>query len=132
MINFVNMRFVIIGLTLVFSLLTLAPNLQGAELLKIGDMLHHYKAHHQGDGKNSFSDFLVEHYGKPIDPNEKEHRNLPFKTTNSTFVQLTICEFQIQAVLEEVFFVFDQKGSFSDPQFIDSAKLAAIWNPPRV
>lgn len=128
------MRVILISWVFLFSILTLAPNLQGAQLFKVGDMLHHYTNHHQENGIsfNSFVDFLKEHYSKEVDSKDSEHKNLPFKTINPTAIHLSLNEVKISPVVEFTHVVFSEKVKYAEPQFADSQKLASIWNPPRI
>lgn len=128
------MRFVIISFLILFSLLTLAPNMQGAQFLKVGEMIEHYEEDYQDKGLSiaSFIDFLEEHYTKQLDLNQDDHKELPFKSVTPSFIQLCMNEIKIQAIIIENQFEFKEKTYFSEPSFKVNQGLYTIWNPPRI
>jgi hypothetical protein len=76
------MRYWVILFTLYFSILSVAPNFQGSQLLRLSVLLDHYK-HDSRQTNEDFISFLIDHYGNSSLPNNKEHHSLPFKSTTS-------------------------------------------------
>ena len=116
-----------------FLMLSLAPNMQGVEYVKLAGLIKHYEEH-QSDGRSyaGFFDFLTDHYA--INKHyEHEHEHMPFK---SHIVQgmMLVCSFQVPVtiVLEKQFVspeskVRIQKSSSHSLKAVDSK-----WNPPRM
>lgn len=128
------MKYFVVSFLIVFSVLSLAPNMQGAQFFKIGKMLHHFTNHHDEHGISfaSFLDFLEEHYSKDANSKDEEHKDLPFKSVSPTSIQLTINDITISPVLIESKLNFPTKVYFSEPQFTKSSTQISIWNPPRI
>ncbi len=76
------MRYWVILFTLYFSILSVAPNFQGSQLLRLSVLLDHYK-HDSRQNNEGFISFLIDHYANSSLPNDKEHHSLPFKSTTS-------------------------------------------------
>lgn len=78
-------RLVVIILIAFFSIANLAPKMQGLQLLKFPTLIAHVETHYgQNWSWTNLKDFVVEHYMSSKLPEDKEHKNLPFKTTVST------------------------------------------------
>jgi hypothetical protein len=75
---------------------------------------------------------LEEHYTKKLDLSQDGHKDLPFKTISSSSVQLSIHEYRIEAVFENVYLFEEKKSTFPEPNFLNKAALFSIWNPPRI
>ncbi len=108
--------------------------MQGAQYLKVGKMIHHFTIHHKKNGNSfdGFIAFLKEHYSNDSDKNDKEHKDLPFKTINTNSLHLTLHEVKILPIFVETKLIYSQKHYFSEPSFLDSKRLFSIWNPPQI
>ena len=128
------MKFVVIVLLVLFSLLTLAPNMQGAQYLKVGEMIEHYESDYtpKGLGFASFIDFIKKHYTENVDLSKQEHKNLPFKSYTNTITQLSISEFELKQIVVQRIIVCKEKKYFSEPNSSKNQHLFSIWNPPRI
>ena len=108
--------------------------MQGAQYLKLGKALHHFRIHHGDNGTSitGFFAFLEEHYADEIDlKNNSEHKNLPFKTMLPMGIYLTLNTISIQPVLVAKKSNYSEKVFFCEPTFLNSSTLFSIWNPPR-
>jgi hypothetical protein len=118
---------------LLIAMSSLAPNMQGMQLLKLPNFISHVNKHY---GSNwTFSElqaFIVEHYQKEKMPRDKEHENLPFKTPNSGLFQLLLIEQLHGPCLLETA-EFEQKQAIvthpADPTIDRSSN---IWTPPQL
>jgi hypothetical protein len=128
------MKFVLISFLSFYILVTLAPNMQGAQYLKVGEMYSHFEKDYseKGISFSSFLDFLEEHYTKKLDLSKDGHKDLPFKTIGSSSVQLSFHEYRIEAVFECEYLFEEKNTSFPEPSFSNKGALFSIWNPPRI
>ena len=126
-------RHLILVLTSYMFLVSIAPNMQGSQLLNIPRLVSHYNQFHKAEGM-SFREFLLEHYVKCKTDNDTEHRKLPFKSV------IQVCSifylnqpenlhanFQItdrKPIAKKVFFSYCN-GYFSKNYF-------SIWHPPQL
>jgi hypothetical protein len=125
------MKVVIVFFTVLFTIVSLAPNMRGVEYFKLTEVIEHYNEHQKSqDSFNSFFSFLKEHYSKNHKSN-KDEKNFPFKSlmANSFHLiyqdcqQIEILEFDLSNSSEKV--VFNYKSLFYQQN------LFAIWNPPK-
>lgn len=100
------------------------------ELVKIPDLIHHFKEHQlQEGGSLSFSKFLAEHYNNhPSSQNDKEHKRLPFFEHQCLGLIFLIpaFHFTIQAISNFVSLNFLPYNGLSTLAF-----SGAHWQPPR-
>ena len=74
------MKIVIVFFTVLFTIVSLAPNMRGVEYFKLTEVIEHYNEHQKSqDSFNSFFSFLKEHYSKNHKSN-KDEKNFPFKS----------------------------------------------------
>ena len=118
-----------------FFLITvfLCANTSIGELLKVPNLIEHYKQHIQ-EASNvgvKFVDFLKEHYSKNSENDLEEHQNLPFKTfdhASNVLIVFPISQFQLEnknvAIVSNKRFVY--KNSFKSNLF------TSIWLPPKI
>lgn len=128
------MKFILISFLSFYILLTLAPNMQGAQYLKLGEMYSHFENDYEEKGISfsSFLDFLEEHYTKKLDLSQDGHKDLPFKTINTAAVQLSIHEYRIEPVYENIYLFEEKNSTFPEPILSNKGALFSIWNPPRI
>jgi hypothetical protein len=123
----------IFSLVFLFGLLSLAPNLQGAQFLKLNELISHYCEHQSGpESFGSFLEFIKDHYYTKDHKGENESQ-MPFKSTQLAF---NYC-----ITLENTFLNLPQKmGSFQEPkqalfdnpQSAENRYMGLVWNPPRM
>jgi hypothetical protein len=117
----------------VVSVSSLAPNMQGMQLVKLPNLLSHVEDHFGTDW--SFSElksFVIEHYQTTDLPDEKEHKTLPFKSVSSSSVTLAI---QLPStVLIDFSSCFDEKNSISFFNLTNPTRECSksIWTPPQL
>jgi hypothetical protein len=125
------MKVVIVFFTVLFTIVSLAPNMRGVEYFKLTEVIEHYNEHQKSqDSFNSFFSFLKEHYSKNHKSNNDE-KNFPFKSLmansfhliHQDYQQIEILEFDLSNSSEKV--VFNYKSLFYQQN------LFAIWNPPK-
>ena len=118
-----------------FFLITvfLCANTSIGELLKVPNLVEHYKQHIQqaSNSSASFVDFIKDHYAKNTDNDLEEHQNLPFKTfdyASNVLIVFPISQFQLEnknvAIVSNKRFVY--KNSFKSNLF------TSIWLPPKI
>ena len=74
------MKIVIVFFTVLFTIVSLAPNMRGVEYFKLTEVIEHYNEHQKSqDSFNSFFSFLKEHYSKNHKSN-KDEKNLRIVT----------------------------------------------------
>jgi hypothetical protein len=86
------MRLITIVLAAYFFLLSFAPNMQGAQLLNLSSFIDHYEQHLETNPSSSLLTFVKEHYFSQINEFDKEHNNLPLKTSINNCVGVYTCE----------------------------------------
>jgi hypothetical protein len=74
------MRLISFLLMLYFSLLSLAPNWQGVQLLNASAFIAHYEDYQTEDKDGNILSFIQEHYFNQIQDFHKDHEKLPFKS----------------------------------------------------
>lgn len=111
----------------------ICANTSIGQLLKVPNLIEHYKEHKNevANSSSSFIDFIKEHYSKNTDSNNEEHQDLPFKTfeqNTNLLVVFTLINFQIP--VNKVFLTanktFFYKNSFKSNFF------TSIWLPPKI
>lgn len=126
-------------LTLLFSfylfILSLAPNFEGHELLKLPTLVMHF-IEHKSENKNiTISEFIRIHYlqGNAMDKDRDRDMQLPFKSagtclpaTSFAFVTHAIPEFSFQS-----FPVVMNIISVTEVTFQSFQSLCNIWQPPK-
>ena len=112
----------------------LCANTSIGQLLKVPNLLEHYKEHQISLGNNtiSFVHFLKLHYSKKFQNNQEEdHQNLPFKTfDNVTSVLFTISFNDIQIQLIKSIITCKQKFFYN--KSFKSKLVISIWMPPKI
>ena len=118
-----------------FFLITvfLCANTSIGELLKVPNLIEHYKQHIQ-EASNvgvKFVDFLKEHYSKNSENDLEEHQNLPFKTfdhASNVLIVFPISQFQLEnknvAIVSNKRFVYKNSSK--------SNLFTSIWLPPKI
>jgi hypothetical protein len=126
------------GLAFLFSMyflvLSIAPNMQGIQLLNLSQLVEHYYDFKSENANGTLLSFIKEHY---IDKNtsfEKEHRNLPFKNVLH-LPSINYCQQvkSIEFVLHQSALPKTKERPFvySDEHLLKS-QLFDIWTPPKL
>ena len=118
-----------------FFLITvfLCANTSIGELLKVPNLIEHYKQHIQ-EASNvgvKFVDFLKEHYSKNSENDLEEHQNLPFKTfdyASNVLIVFPISQFQ----LENKNVAIEANKTFVYKNSLKSNLFTSIWLPPKI
>jgi hypothetical protein len=127
------MRLVVIGIAIIFGLISAAPNFQGAQFLKVPELIDHYSEHQAGkESFSSFLSFLKDHYFNK-NHRGKNEQHMPFKTTGIGCSTALIIVRPCQA-----FLVIDTNISeksvvhFGEPNGSLNEFNGSVWNPPRL
>jgi hypothetical protein len=110
----------------------LCANTSLGQLVKLPNLVEHYKAHNNELSSNSISfiEYIKLHYAKNVD-NNQDHQNLPFKTLdNSTSVLIVfpLMTFQLQLVNPIIAIT---KKFFYNKSFTSNL-IISIWLPPKI
>ncbi|MEZ4788098.1 MAG: hypothetical protein R2790_09550 [Flavobacterium haoranii] len=111
----------------------LCANTSIGQLLKVPNLLEHYKEHQKkvATSSISFVQFLKLHYSKKFENNQEEHQNLPFKTfDNVTSVLFTISFNDIQIQLIKTLITYKKKFFYN--KSFKSKLITSIWLPPKI
>lgn len=113
--------------------LSLAPNMKGFELLKIGNLIEHYELHKERSPDSTLLGFIKEHYFNADIENEKEHQEMPFKL-NTNFVASLFIENKAQIIFEDSPFteIPSIQKPISKELYYSFSSDYCIWNPPRI
>lgn len=127
------MRFLVILLALHFFMLSIAPNFQGAQLLRISALIEHYQ-HDSSKNNQNFLQFLIEHYANSSLPKDQDHHSLPFKSVSQFGAPVLMLhpsgEF-LKTSWIEVISTFSEHD-FSYFNFYFHKKLTNIFHPPKM
>lgn len=113
---------------------SLAPNMQGVQLVKIPNLLGHVEEHFGAEWSVSeLKSFVFEHYFSNDLPADAKHQNLPFKTQQIAF-SLMIQPLQTAVSLAPTETIED--FTHSKPVVRDEKSLlsrpTSIWIPPQL
>ena len=109
----------------------MAPNMQGAQLFKIGEVVEHYHIH-QRSNENfvSFVDFIVDHYFKNRETNKNE-QELPFKSVVAAPVLIAFEKIDLISVTMHQWVEPITKPNVYQLIKPTQSRLVSIWNPPK-
>jgi hypothetical protein len=114
-----------------FLILSLLPNFEGAELLKLPGLITHYLEHKAGSENLGWDEFISEHYGNTdhASGSDHKHQKLPFKTHDCSLHQMVALGHDIP---QYCFFCPSQTQTF----FIElhgktRTYQESFWQPPR-
>jgi predicted PurR-regulated permease PerM len=111
----------------------LCANTLIGQFLKIPNLIEHYNEYKNEvtTNSNSFTQFIIVHYSKNTDNNQKEHQNLPFKTfDNSNHVLFTFSNVSFQLEIIKPFILAKEK--FFYEKLFKSNLFTSIWLPPKI
>lgn len=111
----------------------MAPNLQGAQFLKLDELITHYCEHQSGpDSFESFLEFIKDHYYNK-DHKGKNESQMPFKSNQITFNYYLTSEHHFINVPEKLISVEELKQIlFHKAQNADNQYMELVWNPPQM
>lgn len=127
------MRLVVIGIAIIFGMISAAPNFQGAQFLKLPELIEHYGEHQSGEESfNSFLSFVQEHYFNN-DHHGKNEQHMPFKTTGMGCATVLILYPPCQlAIVSEVQLFEKHALHFGESNGSLNEFNGSVWNPPRL
>lgn len=127
------MKLFTIVLAAYFFLLSFAPNMQGAQLMNLSSFIEHYDDYLQTKPGSSLITFVKEHYFNQINEFDKEHKNLPFKTSINNCVGVYTCEQSAIKFIpfEEVLFSSEKEKFTVYEEAYNFNKFHSVWHPPR-
>lgn len=127
------MRLVIIGIAIIFGMISAAPNFQGAQFLKLPELIEHYSEHQSGEESfTSFLAFVQEHYFKN-DHQGKNEQHMPFKTTGIGCATVLILDPPCQiAIVSELQLMEKHALHFGEPNGSLHEFNGSVWNPPQM
>jgi hypothetical protein len=115
------------------SVASLAPNMQGMQLIKLPNLVSHVEYHFGADWTfTELKSFLTEHYQSNNLPNDKEHKSLPFKSSVGT--SLTIAIQNTNPVLISISSLSENKNTTAFFNLTNPTRdcSKAIWTPPQL
>lgn len=119
---------------LYFSLLSLAPNWQGIQLLNASAFIEHYQDYQMESKGGTLISFIKEHYFNQLSDFDKEHERLPLKTTVQVAAVYYTEKFEIPIpvvnVPEEL--VRDMNRNNTRMSSFISNDFHSIWHPPQL
>jgi hypothetical protein len=130
------MRIRIIQLfVIVFSLSALAPNMQGLQLFRINNLLHHIQHHYGADWTwSEMKSFVSEHYTSTQLPADKEHDTLPFKSVVHSAAAPVIAEVPVINLRIDKQHLAEETERPAFPLFVAPTmeRSGNIWTPPQL
>jgi hypothetical protein len=123
----------LIGVIVIFGLMSSAPNFQGTQFLKLPELIQHYTQHQSGeDSFSSFLAFIKEHYF-----NHKHHgkneQHMPFKTTGISYSSVMTIEFPyIHYIVSDLRNTQERTAHFGEPNGSLNDFSGSIWHPPQM
>jgi hypothetical protein len=125
------MRISVIVLAILFGILSLAPNLQGGQFLRLSKVIEHYEQHQKSNQSfSSFSSFLQDHYFDNRKTSDDE-KQLPFKSISVSNSILHLHECTVEVVHEKHTFHTKQTHFFGEPTGKIQYTTLSIWHPPQ-
>jgi hypothetical protein len=127
------MRLLVIGIAVIFGLISTAPNFQGAQFLKLPELIQHYSEHQSGpESFSSFLAFVKEHYFNN-DHHGSNEQHMPFKTTGMGCSVALITDRVYQPTIEnEIRYLEKRSLHFGEPNGSLNDFNGSVWNPPRL
>lgn len=110
----------------------LCANTSLGQLVKLPNLVEHYKVHNNELSSNSISfiEYIKLHYAKKVD-NNQDHQNLPFKTLDNSISVLFVfplMTFHLQLVNPIIAIT---KKFFYNKSFTSNL-IISIWLPPKI
>jgi hypothetical protein len=123
-------------ISIFFFITYLLSATEAHQFFKLPVIFQHYSEHKAEDNSISLLQFLAMHYlhGSPKDKDYARDMQLPFKTSGDCLSSIApafvpaLGEFSIEIPLT----IFKEESSIPQLQFILSAYLSNIWQPPKI
>ena len=126
------MRFLIIVFTIVFGILSFAPNMQGGQFFKFNKVIQHFEDHQKSNESFiSFVSFVKNHYFSNHGTKENE-KHLPFKTNLLITLVVVMHEVKLVPVNDDPIAVIEHSSCFGEPNGHLAKTSISIWNPPQM
>ncbi len=121
----------LIALFLLF--IFMCANTSIVQLLKLPNLIEHYKEHKSESAEDSLSfiDFIKLHYSKNAKHSHEEHHDLPFKSLENTSSIIYFAMTQNNQ-FETISFFNPRKKIFHYHSTFKSNLLSSIWLPPKI
>lgn len=127
------MRSISLVLAIYFGLLSLAPQWLGLEFFKLEALFEHYTQFKQETAQDSFWSFVQEHYLQQVTDNQKEHRELPFKSVQSNALITLFMPVKSPAILlEQGVLDLSRPNILSAPTSVTINDFFEFWHPPQL
>ena len=110
----------------------LCANTSLGQLVKLPNLVEHYKAHKNESSSNSISffDYVKLQYAKNVD-NNQDHQNLPFKTLDNSISVLFVFPFTTFQIPIVNSIIAIKKKFFYNKSFTSNL-IISIWLPPKI
>ncbi len=110
----------------------LCANTSLGQLVKLPNLVEHYKAHKNELSSNSISfiEYIKLHYAKNVD-NNQDHQNLPFKTLDNSISVLFVFPFMTFQIPIVNSIIAIKKKFFYNKSFTSNL-IISIWLPPKI
>jgi hypothetical protein len=122
-------------LTIFLMSLYLLGATEAYQLLKLPNLVAHYKTHLEVSNELSFSKFIDMHYFtvQTYDSDFQQDMELPFKSSNRTISLLNfVSVFAPKSIsIQPIEFAITRTYALEDDRFDLATKLSAIFQPPR-
>ena len=128
------MRFIASLLGLYFFILSLAPNMQGAQFLNLSNFIEHYQDHLSRNENSDLLSFVKEHYFNNLTEFEKDHKHLPLKANIQVATGVMNYErFDLKLVTEEIARLIESSSrNNSKHSSFYNKNFHTIWQPPQI
>lgn len=128
------MRLMSFILMLYFTLLSLAPNWQGIQLLNASAFIEHFQDYQAESRDGNILTFIQEHYFNQVQDFDKEHEKLPLKSSVQVSAIYFTEKFDVPTpvVQSNIEFQRDENRNESKLGVFISNDFHAIWHPPQL
>lgn len=128
------MRFIASLLGLYFFILSLAPNMQGAQFLNLSNFIEHYQDHLTRNENSDLLSFVKEHYFNNLTEFETDHKHLPLKANiQVTTGVMNFERFDLKLVTEEIARLIESSSrNNSKHSSFYNKNFHTIWQPPQI
>ncbi|MBF4518960.1 hypothetical protein IRZ71_21600 [Flavobacterium sp. ANB] len=113
----------------------MCTNTEIGQLLKLANLMEHFKEHSKDGIASSFADFIDFHYHNTEKHSEKgkeNHQNLPFKTINPNVNTVLAFENETMFSLSKPNIISTKRTVPFHKEFYISTVFASIWLPPKL
>lgn len=117
----------------VLSVSFLAPDMQGMQVFRIGNLVSHVEDHYGDDWSwSELKNFVWDHYTNNTLPSDERHEQLPFKSHScSGCVVAQVADFHLTLELTEVYDSGERVHFFDSDSPLEQ-RSGNIWTPPQL